>query len=138
MDDQRLLERLDPRLVTQSEYIVHLGQIVLLAAQHASAVFVGRGAQFFLPSEKGFSVYLVAPLADRIRRVREVQSCSESEAKQYIRDTDKGRRDLVKHHFNQELGDPHLYDLVINRSNYSVDDAAELIVQQCRRRFCAS
>ena len=32
---------LDPRIVTQSEYIVHLGQLVLLAAQHDSTVFVG-------------------------------------------------------------------------------------------------
>ena len=40
---------LDPRIVTHSEYIVHLGQLVLLAAQHSSKVFVGRGAQFFLP-----------------------------------------------------------------------------------------
>ena len=126
---------LDPRLVTQTEYIVHLGRIVLLAAQHASTVFVGRGAQFFLPHERGLSFYLVAPLAERIGRIRETHSCSESDAKRYIRDTDKGRRNLVKQYFNQELGDPHLYDLVINRAHLGLDDAAELIIQHCRNRF---
>ena len=126
---------LDPRLVTQTEYIVHLGQIVLLAAQHASTVFVGRGAQFFLPSEQGLCVFLVAPLSQRIGHIRAARNCSDAEARRYIRDTDKGRHDLVKKHFNKELGDPHLYDLVINRANTSIDDAAELIAQQCRSRF---
>ncbi len=126
---------LDPRLVTQTEYIVHLGRVVLLAAQNANNVFVGRGAQFFLPADRGLSVFLVAPMADRVRHIREIQECSETAAKRYIHDTDKGRRDLVKCYFNHEIGDSHLYDLVINRAHLSVDDAAELIAQQCRSRF---
>ena len=126
---------LDPRLVTQTEYIVHLGQIVLLAAQHTNTIFVGRGAQFFLPSERGLSVYLVAPLAERIRSIRSIRNCTEAEARSYIRERDGGRRDLVKNHFNKEIGDPHLYDLVINRAHTSLDDAAELIAAQCRTRF---
>ena len=76
------------------QYIVHLGQLVLLAAQHSSKVFVGRGAQFFLPVDRGFSVYLVAPMAMRIQRIREVRNCSESEARRYIRNTDQARQDL--------------------------------------------
>ena len=65
---------LDPRLVTHSEYIVHLGQLVLLAARHSSKVFVGRGAQFFLPADRGMSVYIVAPLAMRVERIRETHN----------------------------------------------------------------
>lgn len=126
---------LDPRLVTRSEYIVHLGQLVLLAAQHSSKVFVGRGAQYFLPAERGVSVFLVAPLAMRIARIREVHGCSEAEARRYIRDTDQNRRDLIKSHFNRQIGDPHLYDLVINRTHIGFDTAAELVVNECRRRF---
>uniref|UniRef100_UPI0011775F11 cytidylate kinase-like family protein n=1 Tax=Candidatus Entotheonella palauensis TaxID=93172 RepID=UPI0011775F11 len=45
---------LDRRLVTESEYLTHLGQLVLLAAQSQSTIFVGRGAQFFSHSI-GFS-----------------------------------------------------------------------------------
>ena len=126
---------LDPRLVTHSEYIVHLGQIVLLAARHASKVFVGRGAQFFLPAERGLSVYLVAPLAMRVEHIRHVLNYSDAEARRHIRDTDKGRRDLIKSAFSHDMGDPHLYDLVINRSHTSLEEAAEMIVNHCRRRF---
>ncbi|NLX53757.1 MAG: cytidylate kinase-like family protein [Planctomycetaceae bacterium] len=126
---------LDPRLVTRSEYIVHLGELVLLAAQHSSKVFVGRGAQHFLPAERGVSVFLVAPLTMRIARIQDVRGCSEAEARRYIRDTDQTRRDLIKSHFNREIDDPHLYDLVINRTQIDSDAAAELVVNECRRRF---
>ncbi len=126
---------LDPRIVTHSEYIVHLGQLVLLAAQHTSKVFVGRGAQFFLPSDRGMSVYIVAPLAMRVARIRETHNFSDAEARRYIRDTDKGRRELIENHFNHEIGDPHLYDLVINLKHTSREAAAESIVAHCRQRF---
>lgn len=126
---------LDPRLVTHSEYIRHLGEVVLLAAQHSSKVFVGRGAQFFLPRDRGVTVFLVAPLPQRVRHIREIQDCSEAEARRYIRETDKGRRDLIKSHFNREIGDPCLYDLVINREKISEDAAAQLIVYHFRQLF---
>ena len=44
---------LDQQMVTQAEYVSRLGKIVLLAAQHESNVFVGRGAQFILPRDRG-------------------------------------------------------------------------------------
>jgi cytidylate kinase len=126
---------LDPRLVTHSEYIVHLGQVVLLAARHSSKVFVGRGAQFFLPADRGVSVYIVAPLPMRIKRIREVRQCSEAEAKKYIAESDRSRHDLIKSYFNHQIGDPHLYDLIINRAHVSVEMAAAMIVGHCRQRF---
>lgn len=126
---------LDPRLVTRSEYIVHLGQIVLLAAKHSSKIFVGRGAHYFLPADRGVSVLLVAPLAMRIARIREVHECTEAEARRYIRTTDQIRRDLIKVHFNHDIADPHLYDIVINRTRTSVEAAARLVVSLCHQRF---
>lgn len=126
---------LEPCLVTQSEYVFHLGQIILLAAQNTNSVFVGRGAQFVLPPEKGLTVYIVGPMPERIRHIQHTLDCSADEAKRYIRETDKGRRYLVKTHFDKQIGDPHLYDLVINRAHTSIDDAAELIADQCRARF---
>ena len=35
---------LDQQIVTQAEYISRLGKIILLAAQHESCIFVGRGS----------------------------------------------------------------------------------------------
>jgi cytidylate kinase len=123
------------RTVTQSEYLVHLGQMVLMAAQHASTIFVGRGARFLLPADGGLAIFLVAPLAMRTAHVRQRFEYSAAEADKYVRETDAGRRDFVRRHFNRDLGDPHLYDLVINRAHMSEEAAAELIASQVRRRF---
>jgi cytidylate kinase len=71
----------------------------------------------------------------RIKRIREKRQCSEGEARKYILETDQGRRDLIKHHFNREIGDPHLYDLVLNLAHMSLESAADLIVANCRQRF---
>jgi cytidylate kinase len=128
---------IDQKIVTQSEYIVHLGHLVLLAAQHASTVFVGRGAQFVLPAEKGLTVYIVAPLKMRIEYVGDMQKCTTAKAAKYIKETDKGRHDFVKKYFHRDIGEEHLYDLVINRSHVSIDGVAELIADQWRRRFAS-
>jgi cytidylate kinase len=126
---------LSRRVVTQSEYIVHVGKIVLMAAQTASTVFVGRGAQFVLPADKTLKIYLVGPQEARITHVRQVRQCSETEAKRYIRETDEGRRRLIKRYFNREMGDPHLYDLVLNRAHFDLAASADLIAHEWRRRF---
>lgn len=123
------------RVVTQSEYIVHLGQIVLMAARASSAIFVGRGADSLLPFDRGVSVYLVAPMEMRVEHVRKKLACSDAAAREHIRSTDKGRRDFVQRHFNKDVRDGHHHDLVINRAGISIDGAAELVVNVCRRRF---
>ena len=126
---------LDKEVVTQSEYIVQLGRILLLAARHASSVLVGRGAQFLLPREKVLAVYIVSPLEMRAEYVRQSRNCSVAEAKRYIRDTDRERRDFVRTYFHRDMDDPHLYDLVINRAYVGVNPAAEMIANQWRTRF---
>ena len=118
---------IDRRVVTQSEYIVHLGRLLLMAAQHASTVVVGRGAQFLLPSDKCLKVYLVAPMDVRVETIRRIRGVSASDAKQHIRETDQGRQDFISKYFNRQIGDPHLYDLVINRANLDPDAVADVI-----------
>jgi cytidylate kinase len=126
---------INQRVVTQSEYIVHLSKMVLMAAQHASTVFVGRGARFILPADRGLAIYLVAPLEMRVEHVCRFRECPAAEARKYIKDTDEGRRDFIRTYFNRDMGDPHQYDLVINRASVSEETAAELIIDQFRRRF---
>ncbi len=129
---------IEQKIVTQTEYIVHLTHLVLMAAQHASTVFVGRGAQFLLPADKGLTVYVVAPLKMRIEYISDSRKCTTAEAAKYIKETDSGRRDFVKKYFHRDIGEEHLYDLVINRAHMSVDTTADLIADQWRRRFASS
>src|SRR4029079_7274108 len=50
---------LDKQLVSQAEYVIRVGRLLLLAAQHESTVFVGRGAHFMLPRERGIAVRII-------------------------------------------------------------------------------
>jgi hypothetical protein len=126
---------LDSQLVGQPEYVSRLHKIVLMAAQHETTVFVGRGAQFILPSERGLTVRIIAPKKQRINRIVERRQCSSSDAERFIDETDKGRADFVRQYFHHDVGDPHLYDLVINLSHRSRDAAADLILSDFRLRF---
>jgi cytidylate kinase len=105
---------LDQQLVSQAEFVHRLGKIVLLAAQHESMLFVGRGAQFILPREIGSAVRLIAPKKQRVQRVMERRHCSRHDAEKFVDESDKGRADFVHRYFHHDVTDPHLYDLVIN------------------------
>jgi hypothetical protein len=126
---------LDSQLVGQPEYVSRLEKIVLVAAQHESTIFVGRGAQFILPKERGVAVRIIAPKKQRIKRIVERRQCSASEAEKFIDATDKGRADFVRQYFHRDVDDPHLYDLVINLAHRSRESAADLILNDFRLRF---
>jgi cytidylate kinase len=125
---------LDEQLVSQAEYVSRLGKLVLLAAQHESTVFVGRGVQFILPRENGVAVRIVAPRKQRIQYIRQLQQCSLHEAEKFVDHTDKERGDFVRRYFLRDVADLHLYDLVINLQHVSREAAIDMIVRECKRR----
>jgi cytidylate kinase len=124
---------LDDQLISQAEYVSRLGRIVLLAAQHESTVFVGRGVQFILPREAGLAVRIVAPRAQRVHRVMERRHCGEREAQKFMDETDHARAQFVRRYFHRDVADPHLYDLVVNLARLAHEEAVDLIVGQCKR-----
>ncbi|MCI0491805.1 MAG: cytidylate kinase-like family protein [Planctomycetes bacterium] len=126
---------LDAHILSQAEYVSRMGRVVLLAAQHESTVFVGRGAQFILPREAGLAVRIIATKKMRAERIMELKQCSRLEAEQFVDQTDQDRAEFVRRYFHRDVADPHLYDLVINLERISREDAAELIVLECQRRF---
>jgi hypothetical protein len=126
---------LDEHLVSQPQYVRRLGQIVVMAAQHESTVFVGRGAQFLLPRERGVSVRLINLKQQRIARIVEREGLSPPAAEKLIDEVDKGRADFVRRYFHRDVTDPHLYDLVINLEHLGRDAAVDLIVNSYQLRF---
>jgi cytidylate kinase len=126
---------LDQQLVSQAEYVSRLGNIILMAAQHESHVYVGRGAQFLLPRDSGVSVRIIAPKKQRIRRIMDRRQCTQHDAEEFVDDIDKGRADFVRRYFQRDVADPHLYDLVVNLEHTSREVAVDLITDDYTRRF---
>lgn len=104
--------------------------LMMMAASHGDVVIVGRGARFVLPKDRGLSVRIVASMDHRIEQVMFEHGLEEKNAHRYIIDTDHDRNAYIKSHFGVDATDPHLYDLVLNVTNLSIDDAAETIVEQ--------
>lgn len=119
--------------MSQAEFVHRLGKIVVLAAQHESMVFVGRGAQFILPREVGLAVRVIAPRKHRVQRIMERRRCSRRDAEKFIDETDTGRSDFVQRYLHRDVADPHLYDLVINLEHMPREVAVELIVNEANR-----
>lgn len=124
---------LDKQLVSQAEYVSRLGKLVLLAAQHESTVFVGRGVQFMLPRERGLAVRIIAPEKYRIRQLISQRNCTEREAKEFMEKTDSGREQFVERYFHHDIADPHFYDFVINLKYLPREEAIDLIVREAKR-----
>ncbi|MEX0642140.1 MAG: cytidylate kinase-like family protein [Pirellulales bacterium] len=124
---------LDEQLVSQAEYVARLGRLVLLAAQHESTIFVGRGAQFMLPRDRGLAIRIIAPQKDRIRHVMKKRQCSERDAKKFVDETDHGRAQFVQRYFHRDVTDPHQYDVVVNLERMSRDDAIDLIAHEVKQ-----
>jgi cytidylate kinase len=132
---------IDPASVSQMQYVCRLGRVILMAARAGKVVYVGRGAQFVLPRERGLSVRLLAPLKYRIQQVIERQHLSFEEASDYVVKTDAGRQACVRQYFHHDITDPHLFDLVINVEKLGPEHAAHLIADAlalCLDIHCSS
>jgi len=124
---------IDPHIISHEKYIAHLRYVVLAAAHCGRVVFLGRGAQFFLPPRAGLAVRVVAPEAYRVAALARQYNVDEKEARRLMKQADEGRHDFVARYFRRDIGDPHLYDLVVNVANHGPQAAAALIAELCSR-----
>jgi CMP/dCMP kinase len=123
----------DSHVVSHEKYITHLRYVVLAAAHCGRAVFLGRGAQFFLPPRSGLSVRIVAPEAYRVAQLAQQHQLDEKQARRLMKQTDQARRDFVARCFRRDIDDPCLFDLVVNVANHGPTAVANAIVDLCCR-----
>ena len=89
-------------------------QVMRKVASTGNCVIVGRGAPYFLRERPDvFHVFLYAPRAEKIRRLRELGK-SNSEAEELVDTVDRDRIEFVKHYFNADWPTRCLYHMMIN------------------------
>jgi cytidylate kinase len=128
---------LNPASISQMQYVCRLSRVILMAARVGKVIYVGRGAQFVLPRERGLRVRIVAPLDYRIQQIMERRHLSFEEARDFVAKTDAGRQDFVRQYFHHDVPDPHLFDLVVNVEKLGPERAAHLIVDALASCFDA-
>ncbi|MBO4423271.1 MAG: cytidylate kinase-like family protein [Clostridia bacterium] len=116
-------------------YIIQTNLIKDIVAEHGSCVIVGRCADYILKDDpRCASVFIHAPMKDRIKRIMEKEDLNAAAAESRIIKTDKKRANYYNFYTNREWGDMTHYELCIDSSVLGKQKTAELILDYIKRR----
>lgn len=103
-------------------------------AANGPCVFVGRNADFVLRNDPGLvSVFIHAPLEDRIRRSMSRNGISVDDAAKRVRDKDSERAEYCRRYTGRLWGESSNYDLSICTSRIGVEGAVDIIMEYISR-----
>src|SRR5271165_4814660 len=119
--------------VSEATYFRHLVRLLQVLGARGECLIVGRGSTFVLPPETTLRVRIVASRDDRIAFVARERKLSPVEAAHFVDTKDRDRHQFLKDHFHKDPADPQHYDLIINRSRFSVDETADLVIEALQR-----
>lgn len=119
--------------VSEVAYFHRLVKMLHALGLRGECIVVGRGSNFILPQETTLRVRIVASHNDRIAFMVREHKLTSVEATRYVETKDRDRHKFIKDHFHKEHDDPLNYDLTINRSRFSVDETAEMVIEALQR-----
>ena len=127
---QRMTGEDDGSLVTSSDMFKVEKQILENAAEEASCVIAGRsGFSIFANHPNHLSIFIQAPMEQRIQRIMSKQNLSHEQAEQVIKKVDDMREAYVKKYAGTSRYDTRNYDLVFNMEGKTEDEVVDLILQ---------
>ncbi len=101
-----------------------------------SFVVVGRCSETKLRKYPALiSLFVLGDMSEKIKRVMEVYSLSEDEAKKLIEKKDKKRKRYHNYHCSGHWGDSRLYDLSINSSRLGIEGTIECLAEYISARI---
>jgi len=114
----------------EMEDCVELVRSAILAAHELdNVVIVGRGGQAILHDQPGvLHVRVVAPLANRIERLRAQGMTGVADIKASIQQADHASADYLRRFFQVQWDDAERYHLLLNTGLLSTDAAAQIVV----------
>jgi len=113
-------------------YIEQAKAILAIAKRGEGAVFLGRCADFVLkdcPNHYSFFIYA----DDDFREQRAKEEYDEKTVKE-LNAVDEQRRSYYAYYTGRKWGDPQNYDMMINTSKITLEEAADLICQYVEMR----
>ncbi len=119
--------------VSEATYFGRLVRMLQVLGARGECLVVGRGSTFILPLATTLRVRIVASRDDRIAFIARERKLSAVEAARFVDTKDQDRNKFMKDHFHKDPADPQNFDLIINRSRFSVDETADLVIDALRR-----
>ena len=109
-------------------------KVIKLLADKGPCVIVGRCANYVLKDYPIFSVFIHAPLKDRIQRKLAMNiDVPEEKMEAHIKTVDKNRKKYYHYYTDWIWDSATSYDLCINSGELGVDGCVELIVESLKR-----
>lgn len=103
-------------------------KIIKKLALDGPCVIVGRCADYVLRDCKNVvRLFICADMDYRIKRAVEKKGVKESKAEQVINKTDKSRANYYNFYSGMKWGDPENYDLSVNRTKLTLEQAVGVI-----------
>ncbi len=119
--------------VSEVTYFRRLVRMLQALGARGDCLIVGRGSSFILPPETTLRIRIVASRDDRISFIARDRGINKVEAARFVDTKDKERAKFIKDHLHKDPGDPQNYDLILNRSRFSVEETAELVIEALQR-----
>jgi cytidylate kinase len=121
-----IFQRFRPGSLHQ-RYFLALQQLIADLGKEGDVLVVGRGGSRLLRDcPRAFHVRLVAPHAERLRRVMEYRWVAEEPAREMIAESDAQRQRFYEDYFGADWSDPLEYDATFNSGRLGAT-AVELI-----------
>ncbi len=121
--------------ISEAELFKIQSETIRRIADKGPCLFVGRAADYVLRDRDDLvSIFLTAPLPDRIAAIAGRDRLSEKDAEASIRKSDKARRNWYEFYTFGHWGDATQYDLCLNSSRLGIDGTTELIIAYLRQR----
>ena len=114
--------------LTDDKLFVFQSNTIRELAKQGPCVFIGRCADYVLRQQPGMlSVFIHAPLEQRVLRVARLYNIDEDKARARIRKTDKTRANYYNYYTNKDWSRAESYDLCINSGCLGIDGTVEVI-----------
>ncbi len=110
-------------------------------ASKESCVIVGRAADYILSDQSHVSVFLFAPVEDRVKRkmallpAEQAAKMTPAAMEKIVKQMDKRRRRYYEYYTDMKWGARDSYDLLINTSRAGIDGSVKIIktyINECR------
>lgn len=118
--------------LSMSETLYDLqSKVIKDIADITNAVIVGRCADYVLRNSKAkvISVFIGAPLENRIERVKALEGFDEKAAATMIKKKDKKRKSYYEYYTNKKWGQPESYELFFDSSKMDLNEIANQIAK---------
>lgn len=106
---------------------------IIREISNESCVIVGRAADYILADKPHISIFIFAPVEDRIKRklalidINGTEPMSEAEMEKKVKQRDKQRRKYYEFYTDNKWGGREVYDLLINTSRSGINGAVDII-----------